>query len=172
MKVEVVRNVDVEPKYKSLYIGAGTSIHRLRILNGSGHFSVTLNNTQLAEMQHRDREILLTPKAIGGLEVRVEDLELPGSTDATSEVLISDIARLTLDAPRTLIEVGGDVDLTVTAYDNKDKEFEDDQYALMTFDIVTEMTGLLRTRGGLQTEPIKAQHPRMFLADGKEAGIY
>ena len=174
MKVEIVRNVDVEPKYKSLYIGSGTQSYRLRILHGSGHFSVTLNNTQLAEVQHRDREILLTPKAIGGLEVRVEDLELPGSEDATSDVLISDIARLILDSPRTLIEKGDEVEwLTVTALDNRLQEFEDDQYALMSFDIETEMTGLHRSaRGGLQTEPVKSQHPRKFKAYGKEAGIY
>ena len=77
-------------------------------------------------MQHRDREILLVPKAIGGLQVRVEDLELPSSADATSDVLISDIARLTLDSPRTLIEKGDQVPLTVTAYDNRLDEFEDD----------------------------------------------
>jgi hypothetical protein len=170
--VEVVRNVDVEPKYKSLYIGAGTQTYRLRILNGSGHFSVTLNNTALAELQHRDREIMLTPKAIGGLEVRVEDLELPGSEDATSDVLISDIARLTLGSPRTLIEKGDGVPLTVSAFDNFGVEFDEDQYALMAFDIETETTGLLRTQGGLQTEPIKAEHPRKFWAHGREAGIY
>ena len=133
---------------------------------------MTLNNTALAEMQHRDREIMLTPKAIGGLEVRVEDLELPESEDATSDVLISDIARLSLWSPRTLIEKGDEVELTVSAFDNFGVEFEDDQYALMAFDIETEMTGLLRTQGGLQTSPILSQHPRKFMAHGKEAGIY
>ena len=146
----------------------------MRILNGSGHFSVTLNTTGLAELQHRDRDIMLTPKAIGGLEVRVEDLEVPGSEDATSEVLISDIARLTLASPRTLIEKGDGVPLTVSAYDNFLVEFDDDQYALMRFDIEAETTGLRRTRDGvgLQTKPIPTQKPREFWAHGKEAGIY
>ena len=106
MRIEIVKNVDVEPKYKSIYIGAGTQTMRLRILHGSGHFSVALNNTSLAEMVHRDRDIFLTPKAIGGLQVIVEDLELPGSQDATSEILITDIFRLVLDAEKTLIEKG------------------------------------------------------------------
>ena len=50
LKVEVVRNVDIEPKYKSLYIGASPQTYKLRILHGSGQFSVTLNNTALADV--------------------------------------------------------------------------------------------------------------------------
>lgn len=48
--VEVVRNVDVEPKYKSLYIGQSQQTYKLRILHGSGAFSVTVNNTRLVDL--------------------------------------------------------------------------------------------------------------------------
>ena len=77
MAVEVVRNVDVEPKYKSLYIGTQPQTYKLRILHGSGTFSVTVNNTKLVDLVHKDRDIFLTPRDIGGLKIMVEDLELP-----------------------------------------------------------------------------------------------
>lgn len=48
--VEVVRNVDVEPKFKSLYIGQSEQTYKLRILHGSGAFSVTVNNTRLVDL--------------------------------------------------------------------------------------------------------------------------
>lgn len=54
MRIEVVRNVDIEPKYKSLYIGSAAEQtpkpYKLKILQGSGQFSVTLNDTSLATL--------------------------------------------------------------------------------------------------------------------------
>ena len=122
--VEVVRNVDVEPKFKSLYIGSHAQTYKLRILNGSGAFSVTLNNTRLADFVQKDREIHITPKELGGLKIMVEDLELPQSQVATAELLISDIAKLTLWAPLTLIEKGDEIELTVSAFDSFMQEFD------------------------------------------------
>jgi hypothetical protein len=168
--VEVVRNVDVEPKFKSLYIGASPQVYKLKILHGSGHFSVKLNNTDLADLTHVERTVTIIPKAIGGLKVMVEDLELPQSNLATAEILITDIMRLTLWSPRTLIEQGDQMELLVSAFDQFGAEFDDDQYQLMTFDIETEMTGLLRTQG-LQTVPIRGDN-RKFIAHGGEQGIY
>ena len=106
LKVEVVKNVDIEPKYKSLYLGLGKQTFKLDLMFGSGHFAVSLNNTRLADLTYKDREVFITPKELGGLEIRVEDLEIPDSEIATAEILISDISRLTLWAPRTLIEQG------------------------------------------------------------------
>jgi hypothetical protein len=87
-------------------LGLGKQTFKLDLMFGSGHFSVSLNNTRIAELTHKDREVYITPKELGGLEIRVEDLEIPDSEIATSEILISDIHRLTLWAPRTLIEQG------------------------------------------------------------------
>ena len=113
-----MRNVDVEPKFKSLYIGhSQPQSYKLRILHGSGAFSVKVNNTSLVDLVQKDREIYLTPKQLGGLKIMVEDLELPQSQMATAELLISDIAKLTLWAPLTLIEKGDEMELTVSAYD-------------------------------------------------------
>ena len=147
MTIEVVRNVDVEPKFKSLYIGAAQQTYRLRILHGSGSFAVSVNATGLVDLVQKDREILLTPKELGGLRILVEDLELPQSEVAVAEVLISDIAKLTLWAPLTLIEVKDEMELTVSAYDTFVNEFDPDQYALMNFNIETETMGLRRTGG-------------------------
>lgn len=98
----------------------------MRILHGSGAFSVTVNNTRLVDLVQKDREILLTPKELGGLKIMVEDLELPSSQIATAELLISDIAKLTLWAPLTLIEKGDEMELTVSAYDSFMNEFDQD----------------------------------------------
>jgi len=170
MRIEVVRNVDIEPKYKSLYIGSRAQAYKLKLLHGSGHFTVTLNDTSLAEIQHKDRDVYVYPKAVGGLEVKVEDLEVPEAESASAEVLISDIARLTLWSPRTLIEQGDEMDLTVSAFDTHGVEFDADQYAFMNFYIETEMTGVLRQQG-LGTLP-DLRDNRRFKAHGKEPGIY
>jgi hypothetical protein len=60
------------------------------------------------------------------IEIRVEDLEVPDAVVAISEVLVSDISRLTLWAPRTLIEQGDQLNLTVSAYDSQFNEFDPD----------------------------------------------
>lgn len=73
-------------------------------MHGSGHYSVNLNNTELAEMHLREGKLTIYPKKQGSLEIRVEDIEIPGSEVAIAELLISDIARLELDAPGSLIE--------------------------------------------------------------------
>jgi hypothetical protein len=45
---------------------------------------------------------------------------------AVAEILISDIARLDLDAPGSLIEEGSSMELSVTAYDINNIEFDTD----------------------------------------------
>lgn len=105
MRIEIVQNVDIQPKYKSLYIALDNSF-KFKILHGSGHFSVSVNNTDLADRHHieGDRYITIYPKKEGPIEIRVEDIELPDAEIAIAEMLISDIYRLELDAPGTLIE--------------------------------------------------------------------
>lgn len=87
------------PKYKSLYIGSKAEPYKLQILYGSGHFAIRINNTDLAEIIHKDREVLVYPCGLGHLEVTIEDLELPESSVAVSTILISEIDRLSLYSP-------------------------------------------------------------------------
>jgi hypothetical protein len=47
MNIEVVKNVEVSPKYKSLYIGS-QSEYKFIIKEGSGHFAVSINDLELA----------------------------------------------------------------------------------------------------------------------------
>jgi len=47
MNIEVVKNVEVDPKVKSLYIGS-QSEYKLTIKEGSGHFAVSINDPELA----------------------------------------------------------------------------------------------------------------------------
>jgi hypothetical protein len=91
VRVEVVKNVDIEPKFKSLYLGQNAQTFNLNIRFGSGHFAVSLNDTGLADLVHKEREVLITPKKHGALLIRVEDLLLPDAEIATSSILISEI---------------------------------------------------------------------------------
>jgi hypothetical protein len=47
MNVIVCKNVDVMPKFKSLYVGGSSQDFKLDILHGTGHFSVTFNDTTI-----------------------------------------------------------------------------------------------------------------------------
>lgn len=141
LRIEVVRNVDIQPKYKSIYIAKDNSF-KFRIYHGSGRFSITINNTEIADKHYieGEREVTLYPKKDGPLEIRVEDIEIPDSVVSISELLISDIHRLELDSPGTLIEVGSQMDINVTAFDYYGNEFDMDQYPYMKFHIEIEVT--------------------------------
>lgn len=141
MRLEVVYNVDVQPKYKSIYMHPENHF-KFTITHGSGHFIVTINNTAIADKVYIDgqRTITIVPKKEGPLEIRVEDVELPGSIVSVSELLISDIKSLELEALGTLIEQGSSMPLNVTAYDTYGIPFDADQYAHMTFHIEIEAT--------------------------------
>src|SRR4051812_130467 len=85
-------------------------------------------------------------------------------------MLISDIARLELDSPGTLIEQGSQIEIYVTAVDNHGNEFDLDQYEFMEFYIEIESTGLSRGRG-LIASPV-AEDNRKFIVKGYEPGNY
>ena len=75
-------------------------------------------------MTHKDREIYVVPKKEGKLEIQVEDLLVPGAAIKTASILISDIERIFLWSPHTLIEQGNSMNLSVTAIDSENNEFE------------------------------------------------
>ena len=54
MRIQVVKEMEVEPKYKSLYVGAENAFV-FNVLKGSGFFSVTLENPDLIDLVHKDR---------------------------------------------------------------------------------------------------------------------
>ncbi len=105
------------------------------------------------------------------MEIKVEDVEVPDSVMAIAEILVSDIARLELDAPGSLIESGSTMELYVSAFDNHGVEFDADQYKFMDFNVEIEMTAGHKTKGGLITVP-SASDNRMFVAHGVEPGNY
>ena len=83
---------------------------------------------------------------------------------------MSDISRLTLWAPRTLIEQGDHLNLTVSAFDNHLNEFDADQYSLMKFNIEAEMAGVIKQQGLKAVE--SSDSNRVFETKGVEPGIY
>jgi len=107
LRLEVVKNVAIQPKYKSIYLHKDNKF-TFKIVHGSGHFSVSINNTELADKHYIDGERVVTiiPKKEGPIEIKVEDVEIPDSIVSISELLISDVARIEVDAPGTLIESG------------------------------------------------------------------
>jgi len=147
-----------------LYLAKENSF-KFKILHGSGHFSVSLNNSEIAERHHveGDRFITIYPKKEGPIEIRVEDIELPDAEVAIAEMLISDIYRLELDAPGTLIEQGSSMDLNITAIDLYNRPFDDDQYKYMKFHIEIEITQQ-RERGLIAIQD--QQNNRIFEAKG------
>jgi uncharacterized protein with ACT and thioredoxin-like domain len=66
LRIEVVKNVDVQPKFKSIYLSKDNK-YTFRIMHGSGHFSVTINNTEIADKHYIDgeRTITIIPKYEG-----------------------------------------------------------------------------------------------------------
>lgn len=97
MKVQVVRNVEVWPKYKSVYMPKNRkNPFTFKIREGSGFYQVKTNDTEIAELTLKETEIIITPKHEGGLKITVEDIEVPESKVAEAELLISDIHRLKL----------------------------------------------------------------------------
>lgn len=170
LKVHVVKPVEVGPRYKSLYLGSERTF-TLTISEGSGHFVVTNDNTDMIDLVHKDREILIKPKAqVGMISIKVEDIELPTSDPAFAQVLISDIDKLILWSPRSLMEQGDHMNLIVSAYDSQGDDFDLDQYEDMEFSIETEMTGVLEREFGLKTESTGINTE--FNAIGAEPGIY
>jgi len=127
LRIEVVRNVDIQPKYKSIYLQQDNTF-QFKIYHGSGHFSVSLNNTQIADKHHieGERTVTIYPKQEGPIEIRVEDLEIPDSEVAVAELLISDIRSLEIDAPGTLIEQDSSMNIYLTAFDNYGVQFDED----------------------------------------------
>ena len=104
MRIEVVRNVDIQPKYKSIYIPnikikneVTRNSFDFIIHHGSGYFSVTTNtSSDIANVIHRDRTVTIEARNEGAILIKVEDIEIPGSEIATAEILISDIFKLEL----------------------------------------------------------------------------
>lgn len=164
MRVEVVRNVDIHPKYKSMYLHKN-NVFSFRILHGSGHFSVSINDTSIADkaVQEDGRVVTITPKKEGPIEIRVEDIEIPDSVISVSELLVSDISKLILDAPGTLIEQGSSMNMTVTSFDSYGNEFDKDQYEHMQFNIEIEITQPRAKGLTAETNPL---NNREFVAKG------
>jgi hypothetical protein len=104
MRIEIVKNIDVQPKYKSLYLTTKDNHFSFKINHGSGHFIVNINDTDLADLNHRENIITLYPKKEGALEIRVEDAEILDALPTIAELLISDVTKIELDAPGYLIE--------------------------------------------------------------------
>ena len=146
MKIQIVKNVDIQPKYKSIYLTNKGNYFEFTVYHGSGHFSVSINDTGIADVQHRDRVVRVNAISEGAIEIKVEDIEIPDSEIARAELLISDIFRLDLDAPGSLIEQGLSMNLSVTAFDSANNEFDFDQYRLMEFFTEVEGTGTKRDR--------------------------
>lgn len=82
LKVQVVKNLKVEPSFKSLYIGT-TETYVFTILEGSGYFSVHYDNQDLVDLIHKDREIIVKPlNGTGLIHITIEDVELPHAEPA------------------------------------------------------------------------------------------
>lgn len=85
-------------------------------------------------------------------------------------MLVSEISKLVLWSPQSLMEQGDSVNLKVSAYDSQGEDFDADQYIDMKFSIETEMTGVIEREHGFKTEGTSLNTE--FKARGIEPGIY
>lgn len=104
IQVQVVHNVDIEPKQKTIYFQGEQNPFSFLIREGSGEFQVTINDTSVAEKQVEGREVRILPKREGSLRITVEDLELPRSKPVSAVLHFSDVASLQLNSKVHLIE--------------------------------------------------------------------
>lgn len=127
MKIDIVNNVDIEPRFKSIYFKGNKNPFTFQLSHGSGQFAVKVNDTEsLAFVQHIGRQVTIIPRSEGSLLITIEDVDLPESLPVTAELLISSVARLTLDTQGYLIEKGSSTNMTVTALDSHGIEFDED----------------------------------------------
>ena len=143
MRIDIVKNLDIEPKFKSIYFKGKQNPYTFHLSHGSGHFAVKVNDTvSLAVVRHIGRQVTIIPRSEGSLLITVEDVDLPESLPVTAELLISGVARLTLDTQGYLIEKGSSINMTVTALDSYGVEFDEDQYNQMNFEIEIAKTDI------------------------------
>jgi deoxycytidine triphosphate deaminase len=129
MRIDIVNNLDIQPKFKSIFFKGNKNPFTFHLNQGSGHFAVKVNDTEsLAFVQHIGRQVTIIPRSEGSLLITVEDVDLPESLPVTAELLISSVARLNLDTQGYLIEKGSATNMTVTALDSYGIEFDEDQY--------------------------------------------
>jgi hypothetical protein len=126
LRLEVVQNVEITPKFKTIYFLGDQNSWNFKLMHGSGHFAVSLNDTSMADVQHVGRDVTIVPQKEGTVMIRVEDVEVPGSQVATAELVISNIMHLYLDSQGYLLEQGATLNMTVTAFDNFGREFDAD----------------------------------------------
>lgn len=123
--IHIVKKVQVEPKYKSLYVGS-QSPFKFTILEGSGNFMVSVSDSQIAEVMHTGREVWVTPKKSGTVNLIIEDVDLPTTEASIAQILVSDIEKLNLWSTRSLIEQGDKIELIVSAFDSEGRDFDQD----------------------------------------------
>jgi hypothetical protein len=168
MKIHVVRNVDIEPKFKSLYMNR-TNTFEFEILYGSGKFALKLNDTSIATAQLHQRKVKITPNQEGPLKLTIIDEETENSYPAEAELFVSDIHRLEIYGEE-LIEEGMSTDLTVFAFDTLMNPFSLDQYQFMRVKIDYERVGARHHEG---FEIVKNYDDfQRFLGIGHQAATY
>ena len=80
MRIEIVRNVDIYPKYKSLYLSSKEENNfQFSIKHGSGYFSVHLSSPELVKWTEREGVLTIVPLKEGSLSIKVEDMMIPGA---------------------------------------------------------------------------------------------
>ena len=172
LRIEVVENVDIQPRQKTIYFQGTKNPFRFQLVHGSGHFAVSSNDTELAIIKAVGREVTVTPKREGSLMITVKDVELPESEQVHAELHVSDVARLELDTQGYLIEQGSSRNMSVTAYDFYGYEFDEDQYGRMTFELEMETT----QKQDNKTRGLRAEHVignrRLFDVTGIEPGHF
>lgn len=131
---------------------------------------MTINDPEIADVHHRDRTITIVAKYEGLVTIKVLDMLIPESYPAEAELLISDVFRLEIDGECTLIESGQTTNLTVTAFDAYNNQFDPEQQKLIKFFPEVQATGTTREK---ELHIVNSKElNNEFIATGRDPGTY
>jgi hypothetical protein len=167
-KIKLIERVKINPQFQTRYLHAD-NIAEFYIVDGSNHFRVKSNSTDIATLNHLTdiNTIEMSPQNEGVIEIMVEDLGVDVLETSTAELLVSDINRIELSGGG-LIEKGNNVNLTIEVYDSQNKKFDNSQLKYMDIKPEIEKIGSSR-REGLDITRINDD---TFTVHGMQSGNY
>lgn len=131
---EIVNNVQVMPEQYSVYLHA-RNVLEISILHGSGYFEVTANSTDILQFTYDGyRKISVFPKRSGRVSIKIEDIGLPGSDPAFSNILVSPLAGMELKEGG-LIPVNSTISLTLISLDSEGRAFSIEEMKWMGLEL-------------------------------------
>lgn len=170
--LSVLPNLQLNPQKAILYYDLRNSI-QIKILYGSGYFSVKTNDSELLtyEYDRTTATIIVSPLKRGYAKIIVEDLKLEHSKLAACEIIISDAFFMSLKTETNLLPVGNKTLMTVHVQESHYEIFTVDQYHLMRIYLQIDIDSEYLKSNALKISNYMDQN-YVFLVEGVLIGSY